>query len=1397
MRPDKKQSNPLRPRQSPPLALPRGLPAGFAALGTLSQQCLQLLAILDEPAPATLVAQCLHRAGLRDDNGQPLSTVRLLALLSELRQQGMLSPDNRCLGEYVEPLTRRALQEGLFPGLADAVQREATLQGAAKWPLRAYRLRRLLRLGIYCQDFELLEEAQQHIAQHLERFRQLFGPVPLCVQLLLSPFDPAWLGNLNISFQFYLINQALYSCLGQARVEEEFFRYLREMDSLGFSAGEMAPFHRLLANMLLFQGKHDELDLLLHQHAASFHASGYAAALKLLRGKQDEAHELFSQDMTQLRQDLGEEQPEIYAFPGLLHNVLGQGRGAASPPPRQQGLRTDIMEDSAEPNFGLPLQVLARGQGADPTEIVRLAAILDTEHNLLEMLPAALVLYWLGLPLDEARQAVLQRAGSRALAAGLQWLAMEFLELAGRLNPERDGAAEDAARLRQELGCASIIDLLQPADSWRRGIESLLQLANVSVEQTPCRRLVWRISCSNVQVVAQAREQQRGAEGKWNKGRNVSTTRLFDTLPLEELGPQDRDIVEGLRRLGQRSLPLIMPDEVLPHMIGHPRLELSHANATPVEFLAGEPELLLEEQGDELVLRFMHEFGERELILVQESLTRFKLVRIDEEHRRLARILGREGLRVPRTAQDQLITALGSLASRMTIHSDVPIEIDRDVAPAMVEADPTIHVLMAPLGQGFRLEMYVQPFGAAGPYLKPGQGMANVVALVEGRRQQTRRNLPLEEDRAREVEESCPMLDLAMDFEQDTERAWSLHDPEECLQLLLELQEIKDRIVIEWPEGERLSVRRHVGVGQLNLRITTDRQDWFLLNGTLQLDQDHVIELKTLLDQVRKRPGRFISLGEGQFMALTQELRRRLDDILALAEEGRDDHAPLRLHPLTALALTELTERSSIEADQPWHDMVQRIADCRAYSPPLPTTLQADLRDYQRDGYLWMARLARLGLGGCLADDMGLGKTLQALALVLQLAQDGPSLVVAPTSVCMNWALEAQRFAPTLRVHTLSGVDREKLVQGLERFDLLVTSYTLLQQESKLLGGINWQAIVLDEAQAIKNASTKRSRAAMGLKGSCRFLTTGTPLENHLGELWNLFRFINPGLLGTLKRFNERFAIPIEKHQDREARRRLKKLIRPFILRRIKSQVLDELPPRTEMTIWIELRQEELQLYEALRQQALEKIDAGRETSGRQLQILTEIMHLRRACCNPRLILPDSNITSSKLEAFAELVDDLLDARHKALVFSQFTGHLALIQEYLNQRGISYQYLDGSTPARERQRRVEAFQAGEGDLFLISLKAGGVGLNLTAADYVIHMDPWWNPAVEDQASDRAHRIGQERPVTIYRLVSLHTIEEKIVRLHQRKRALADSLLEGTDTLSHIDPEELLALIRED
>jgi SNF2 family DNA or RNA helicase len=438
---------------------------------------------------------------------------------------------------------------------------------------------------------------------------------------------------------------------------------------------------------------------------------------------------------------------------------------------------------------------------------------------------------------------------------------------------------------------------------------------------------------------------------------------------------------------------------------------------------------------------------------------------------------------------------------------------------------------------------------------------------------------------------------------------------------------------------------------------------------------------------------------------------------------------------------------------------------------------------------------------------MGLGKTLQSLAVILTRASAGATLIIAPTSVCMNWLSEAAKFAPTLNPIQFGSGNRQQILDNLQPMDLLVCSYGLLQQEdvAEMLANVQWQTIVLDEAQSIKNFATKRSQAAMNLQGGFKLIVTGTPIENHLGELWNLFRFINPGLLGSLDNFNQKFASAIINEsgstpaggEENTARHRLKKLIQPFILRRLKKDVLTELPSRTEITLSVELSREEMAFYEALRQKSIAKLTESDAPAGQKhLQVLAEIMKLRRACCNPKLITADIPIPSAKMQLFGEVLRELLENQHKALVFSQFVDHLHLLRDYLDEQSIAYQYLDGSTSARDRKLRVDAFQSGVGDVFLISLKAGGTGLNLTAADYVIHMDPWWNPAVEDQASDRTHRIGQQRPVTIYRLVAQHTIEEKIVDLHKHKRDLADSLLEGSDVSGKISTDRLLSLIHE-
>jgi SNF2 family DNA or RNA helicase len=624
-----------------------------------------------------------------------------------------------------------------------------------------------------------------------------------------------------------------------------------------------------------------------------------------------------------------------------------------------------------------------------------------------------------------------------------------------------------------------------------------------------------------------------------------------------------------------------------------------------------------------------------------------------------------------------------------------------------------------------------------------------------------------------------------------------VEDLDGCLELLLELQAYAGPVSVEWPEGRKLRVSA-VAPGKLRLRVAQDR-DWFSVDGSVALDEDQVLEMRFLLERLGQARGRFVPLGDGQFVALTRQLQAQLQHLAAVSELHR---AGRRVHALGAPVLEAvLAEAGEVKADAAWQRHVARIRSAEGWTPTLPPTLQAELRDYQVEGFVWLARLARWGAGACLADDMGLGKTVQAIAVMLDRAAEGPCLVVAPTSVCPNWEAEIARFAPTLATHRLAAADRGALIAGLGARDVLVCSYGLLHQAADLLAVRPWQMVVLDEAQAIKNAETKRSQASLTLQSGFRLALTGTPVENYLDELWSLFHFVNPGLLGSREGFQKRFAVPIERDRDAPARQGLRALIRPFLLRRTKAAVLSELPPRTEQTVTVEMAEPERAFYEALRQRALESIaelDAQRgDAPGgrRKIQILAEITRLRRACCNPVLIDAAAGVPSAKLDAFLDLVEELVRNRHRALVFSQFVGHLGLVRTALDARGIRYEYLDGSTPSAERERRVAAFQSGSAELFLISLRAGGTGLNLTAADYVVHLDPWWNPAVEDQASDRAHRIGQERPVTIYRLIMQDSIEERILRLHRDKRDLASELLDGSEVAGRLSEEELLDLIR--
>jgi len=429
---------------------------------------------------------------------------------------------------------------------------------------------------------------------------------------------------------------------------------------------------------------------------------------------------------------------------------------------------------------------------------------------------------------------------------------------------------------------------------------------------------------------------------------------------------------------------------------------------------------------------------------------------------------------------------------------------------------------------------------------------------------------------------------------------------------------------------------------------------------------------------------------------------------------------------------------------------------------------------------------------------MGLGKTIQALAVLVDRQQTGPALVIAPTSVGFNWVRESERFAPDLKPTLYRETDRGQFLATIGKGDLIVCSYGLALRDAEPLSKVEWGTLLLDEAQFVKNSRSKTSQAIRTFQADWKLALTGTPMENHLGELWSIFRCISPGLFGSWDSFRDRFAGPIEKNNDAECRASLSRVIRPFVLRRRKSEVLMELPQRTEMNRYVELSSEERHRYDEMRLAAMGEIDqivGMPDTQDHRFRILALLTRLRQLACHVRLVDAAWQGPSAKLSLLVETVEELRAEGHRALIFSQFTSYLALIRQALDLAGITYAYLDGSTPAKARQERVDSFQAGNSDMFLISLKAGGTGLNLTAADYVIHMDPWWNPAVEDQATDRAHRIGQTRPVMVYRIVARGTIEEKILELHRDKRDLVTGVLEGSESAGQLSTDQLVELIR--
>ena len=1377
--------------------------AAYTSLDKASMYLLEILSTRTRPMSRSQLVKCANRGKLYPLNGPIFTLRRLFPLIRELRSHSLVVDKHTelsCESSIREIVARRADLEGRFSKWDEVVKGVAPRQRTSYSTYWSYSYRESgliedLRIAVYRNDVADYEDLLYIWNRDFSYRKHASNPV---IPIFNNPFDAEWAKTREPSIRnepVYSIALDAVSSFTQARGPIELLGVIAEEG--GTDSGSARD---LLAWHDMFAGAFDAA--VGRIPAAAVEGRDLLRVWQLCaRGDWKAAALRYGEILKDVRKATRRRDTLLEPFPSALFLISSLGsRDPVRLREASKYIQAALRQYSSEQHHSIRTLYRLLRWSLDVTEgkVASHRGFEVTAEEFLSLAPyyrifALTALCWVdvGKARDFRQEAL--RLEARARTAGYRWIASELLALLDRMDRAKRRNGDLAAALA-ELGTVPLVDAVSDEEPWERQLSALAVLGKVDRpvkrKAASVSRLTWRLESDEERLGLHPYEQRQGKTGRWSAGRAVALKRLHVRKNTAFLTDQDVRICESIEEFKHsRGYRYLLPlAKALDELVGHPLVFRKDAPSKRVDVVRSEPRLQVLTKGTEVRIQLVPRPPETgNVVGVLESPTRLSVTAFRPEHRELYDVLGPDGVQAPAKSKERIVQAVAAVSSLVTVHSDIAGE---DGGSLDVEADPRPHFHLTPYDDGLRAEPLVQPFVDEGPSYSPGEGGKIVFAIVNGKRSHTRRDPDHEMRLYNAAVSFCESLrDASWDG-----AAWVLSGPHRSLELVDELHRLGDNVVVKWPKGESFKIKHHADAARLSLKIRKTR-DWFKIDGGVKVDEGVVLGLRELLDLMDGAEGRFVPLGDRGFLALENRFRRRVEELAHYVD--RHGKKGLRFHPSRTHALEGLVEEAgSVDADSNWADRLRRFREAQALDPVLPSTLQAELRDYQVEGFRWASRLAAWGAGACLADDMGLGKTLQALTVALERAPTGPTLVVAPTSVCPNWIDEARRFTPTLNPFQFGPGNRAKMIESLRPFDVMICSYGLLHQETDRLAGVEWVMIVLDEAQAIKNRQTLRSRAAMRLNGAFRMITTGTPIENHLGELWNLFHFINPGLLGSFQSFAKSFAAAIHRSRGAGARRRLKGLIRPFILRRTKSAVLEELPPRTEITIRVKMSDDERALYEAARRHAVENAEAAGEEGGKgHLKILAEIMRLRRACCHPSLIAPGLGLKGSKLESFGYTVADLITGGHKALVFSQFVDHLKIVRSYLDKEGISYRYLDGSTPAGKRKREVDAFQAGQGDLFLISLRAGGQGLNLTAADYVLHLDPWWNPAVEDQASDRAHRIGQTRPVTIYRFVMKDTIEARIVDLHASKRDLADGLLQGTDMSGKMSADELLRLIR--
>ncbi|HNI94903.1 MAG TPA: SNF2-related protein, partial [Leptospiraceae bacterium] len=998
-----------------------------------------------------------------EDRIEKLKSKKLLA--------GRSKGENACNPEVSELITQNSIRKGTFSRLAEEISATSHKRNISD----ENKLFALARINLYAGKEDIFEGLSDEFTSFRHYFQGLSAEMEEeLIELFLNPFSAEFLdsGVIHENYLEKIYISVIFNSVMNSIVSPEAAEYIVKKSlkaELSLSAAGLVYEH------LVLQGRNKDAENIFSKYfKKDFGEVLTVSAFKaFVEGNFSESERLYAAETKRIRTATKKKNEEMEGFSTFFYYAslvkLKEYKSAYEYSYKMMNLKYHFNSDE----FILLHSFSEMLNGSFREHSFRIPSperfVSATHWQILIFFTA---FYWMELNLSPGHLQILQNWCRAAQSSGYRWFEMQFYDLTAKLTNDAV-YSKKAEQIRNEIGSFFISEIYEKKEKWMLALNALLSLNSAEGRTEKInyeKRIAWYIDYNDEsgEFSVLPYEQSFNPSKGWTGGRPVALKRLKnEAAKTPYLTEQDIRIISHIRLFSSGHYggqDAVLMQTAVTDLVGHPHIYLLGTNMH-IELQSVNPELRVIRMKNGMFHITMHPPRKDFQIpysLDPETPTRFRLTVFGQEHDKISQIIGKNGIKVPPEGKNEILNAITSLSSLLTIQSD--IGGGEDLNAESVEASAILHIQLIPFSGGVKVGALTRPFGDFGPYCRPGKGGSNLITDHSDRKYHTLRDLQKEESNLNELLKSSPVLN-SPGTESDTE--WILNDMETCLEVLLELQNMHDKIIIEWPEGEKYRLTGGLDKSKFQIGIRKEN-DWFSVSGEVKINDDEVIEMQKLLDLLENSPGRFIRMSDGTFMAMTEEFKKQLNDFKNYAESTKDGY---RFSPLVAPLLEEMTEgMEKVKADKAWKDHLKKLEDLKNFKPVLPKTFQANLREYQQEGFEWMAKLSKWGVGACLADDMGLGKTIQALAMLLTYAPKGPSLVIAPTSVCMNWHSEAARFAPTLNTIQFGAGDREKIIKNLKSFDLLICSYGMLQQTeaADLLKDTDWKMVILDEAQAVK-----------------------------------------------------------------------------------------------------------------------------------------------------------------------------------------------------------------------------------------------------------------------------------------------------------------------------------------